>query len=347
MSIPEICNGCSQLRKKKPIHGYQDYVLDDDMQNAGGILVLNDSFRWNNGITPVEGKELSLLLQAYEEAGIPESEYPHITHSACIKCPYVAADDMSTNDMKICRTHLENTIKAVNPKFIICFGNVSMKMLLKKSGIMSKRGSLFDYNGIPVMPTYSPIQVIREPKYRDLFIKDISNAYRIFKDGSGDKGQDYTIVKDERAMTALTDLFKAMDATNVPVAVDLETTGFEFNRDRIRTIGISWRDPQSKDKQTYVILSPEEVCKSDYRNPFMEFVDYFLTSPKFKKIFHNAKFDLKFFYHLLYKDGRVASMHAVKNVACTKILAKFVDENKPNSLSDLVKEYFGVVFNAN
>jgi hypothetical protein len=28
-------------------------------------------------------------------------------------------------------------------------------------------------------------------------------------------------------------------------------------------------------------------------------------------------------------------------------MAKFVDENKPNSLSDLVKEFFGVVFNAN
>jgi ribonuclease D len=40
-------------------------------------------------------------------------------------------------------------------------------------------------------------------------------------------------------------------------------------------------------------------------------------------------------------------MHAVTNVACTKNMAKFVDENKPNSLSDLVKEFFGVVFNAN
>ena len=151
MTVPEICNGCSQLRKKKPIHGYQDYVFDEDMQGAGGILVLNDSFRWNRGITPIDGKELGLLLQAYEEAGIPESEFKMISHSVCIKCPYVAADDMSTNDMKICRTHLESTIKTVKPKFIICFGNVSMKMLLKKSGIMTKRGNLYDYDGIPVM----------------------------------------------------------------------------------------------------------------------------------------------------------------------------------------------------
>jgi len=345
MAISEICNGCSQLKKKKPIHGYQDYLHDGQQAD---ILILNDSFRWGQGgIAPVDGSELALLLRAYEEAGIPEEEYLAFSHSACIKCPYVGSDDMSANDMKICRVHLEHTIKVTKPKLIICFGNLSLKMLLKKSGIMTKRGSLFDYNGVPVMATYSPIQVIREPKYADLFIKDISNAYRIFKDGASSKQKDFTIVKEVKAITALTDRFKAMKATNVPVAVDLETTGFEFNRDRIRTMGISFRDPQTKEKETFVLLSPEEVCKQDYDNPFMEFVDYFLTSPKFKKIFHNAKFDLKFLYHLLYKDKRIASMHAVNNVACTKIMAKFVDENKPNSLSDLVKEFFGVVFNAN
>lgn len=345
MAISEICNGCSQLKKKKPIHGYQDYIHDGQQAD---ILVLNDSFRWSpNGITPVEGKELSLLLRAYSEAGIPEEDLGMISHSACIKCPYVGADDMSTNDMKICRTHLENTIKVTKPKLIICFGNVSLKMLLKKSGIMKKRGSLFDYNGIPVMATYSPIQVIREPKYADLFIKDISNAYKIFKEGASNQNKDYEMVMSVSAINALIDKFKGFKTSNLPVAVDLETTGFEFNRDRIRTMGISFRDPQTNEKETYVLLSPDELGKDGYRNPFMEFVDYFLTSPKFKKVFHNAKFDLKFLFHLLYKDKRLASMHAVTNVACTKNMAKFVDENKPNSLSDLVKEFFGVVFNAN
>ena len=56
-----------------------------------------------------------------------------------------------------------------------------------------------------------------------------------------------------------------------------------------------------------------------------------LENPKSRKVFHNAKFDLKFLINYgIYP----------KNVWDTKIMHHLLDENLPKSLMDLVKLYF-------
>jgi len=56
-----------------------------------------------------------------------------------------------------------------------------------------------------------------------------------------------------------------------------------------------------------------------------------LENPKNKKVFHNAKFDLKFLL-----DYGIYT----KNVWDTKIMHHFINETAPKSLMDLVKLYF-------
>jgi ribonuclease D len=56
-----------------------------------------------------------------------------------------------------------------------------------------------------------------------------------------------------------------------------------------------------------------------------------LENPKNKKVFHNAKFDLKFLINY--------GIHT-KNVWDTKIMHHLLDENMPKSLMDLTKLYF-------
>ena len=56
-----------------------------------------------------------------------------------------------------------------------------------------------------------------------------------------------------------------------------------------------------------------------------------VENPKNRKVFHNAKFDLKF----LIRYGI-----STTNVWDTKIMHHFINETAPKSLMDLVKLYF-------
>jgi DNA polymerase I-like protein with 3'-5' exonuclease and polymerase domains len=91
------------------------------------------------------------------------------------------------------------------------------------------------------------------------------------------------------------------------------------------TISITTKD------QTWVI--PMDHKDSPFRLDLQvrSLLKLILENPKSKKVFHNAKFDLKFLLNYgIY----------TKNVWDTKIMHHLLDENMPKSLMDLTKLYF-------
>ena len=83
-----------------------------------------------------------------------------------------------------------NTIRKVKPKLVFACGNLALKMITKKSGIKSKRGSKFviEVHGeeVNVVPLLHPTSVIIEPENRPLFDQDIELAcHRIVLGGKG------------------------------------------------------------------------------------------------------------------------------------------------------------------
>lgn len=61
-----------------------------------------------------------------------------------------------------CGVFLKKQIEIIRPDVIVTLGNPSTKFLLKTSqGITKIRGTWFQYEGIPVMPTYHPSYVLR------------------------------------------------------------------------------------------------------------------------------------------------------------------------------------------
>lgn len=340
----EICSGCSQLNTKKPRHGIQDYL---SVQQAD-LLFLTESFRWENGPKTISGKELALLLESMEKAGLPP-EKTSFAISPAIKCPFVSADTMKTKDANICRKHLEYTILAYKPKFIVCLGNLAFNMLTKKSGIMKKRGSLFEYNGIPVMPIFHPFQVIREPKFAELFVSDLTNVGSILRDEMVKSKVPHTLVRTYEEFNSFTDTFNSHRGEVSRISLDLETTGFDFKRDNIITVGISYRT-KDRTKHTWIFVNPEypfddTPLNTTFYNYFWGYIFGLLFDEKIQKIMHNAKFDIKFLCQM-YENilAHPPSYDSFNNIACSKNLSKFIDENRPNSLNDLVKNCFGVIF---
>ena len=315
-----LCTGCSILDKPKPCHSHLDYTTIE----AGEVLFLSDSFRFSNGKLKVFGKK---------ELDVIEEAFPHpFIRSAAVKCPSVKEVDMSPSNMGICRQHLENTIDKVKPKLVFTCGNLAMKMLIKKSGVTSKRGKSFDFttelgHTTVVVPIFHPYSVIKEPRHKYLFQMDIRNAYDKYvlgKENTTDFA--YKTLMDVEEVEELA--FKLKDCAST-LAVDIETTGLNFLKDNIQTISIS------SDEGTWVIPLDHKdspFVKGTSQYPIVwKAVRQILENPKSRKVFHNAKFDLKFLINYgIY----------TKNVWDTKIMHHLVDENLPKSLMDLVKLYF-------
>jgi hypothetical protein len=315
-----LCEGCSILSQSKPCHSVQDY----DHIKSGEVLFLSDSFRYRFGKVHIfSDNELNLIKEVFP--------YPFIS-STSVKCPSVKEADMSPDNMKICRQHLNATIEKVKPSLVFPCGNLAMKMLIKKSGITDKRGKSFEYetesgHSCTVVPIFHPYSVIKEPRHKFLFETDIKNAYEKYVLGKKSQGDfAYEVLMSVSEVEMLE--FRLRDS-NDTIAVDIETTGLNFLTDSIQTIAISsvqgnWVIPlDHKD-------SPFIKGTSAYPHVWKA-LRKILENPDNKKVFHNAKFDLKF----LINHG----IYAI-NVWDTKIMHHLIDENVPKSLMDLVKVYF-------
>lgn len=71
-----------------------------------------------------------------------------------------------TNDeMQACEPFLFNEIEVVKPKLIVTLGATPLTCLLNiKEGITKTRGQFYNFQGIPVMPTFHPAFLLRFPE---------------------------------------------------------------------------------------------------------------------------------------------------------------------------------------
>ena len=76
--------------------------------------------------------------------------------------------------------YLKRQIAMVNPKVIVLLGAVPLLYLFNLKGIMKLRGRWLDYNGIPVMPTYHPAFLLRNPPAKKDAWADLQAVMAVF-----------------------------------------------------------------------------------------------------------------------------------------------------------------------
>jgi len=63
-----------------------------------------------------------------------------------------------------CRSFLDAQISALKPKAILCAGSTAVKNLLETSdGVLKLHGKILDYKGIPLVTTWHPSALLRDP----------------------------------------------------------------------------------------------------------------------------------------------------------------------------------------
>ena len=291
------------------------------------ILFIHDScVRQRGQVYEFHDTEYSMLKSLLDKTDLPDNSYQF---TAAIKEVGLTEDEATTDDLHKNRPLIEEDIQAIDPDLIFVLGNLAMKTVIKKSGLGNKRGKEYhleiDGKDYPVIPVYHPFTIYSEPSTRGLFVQDINNAYGKFILNNNKLANSPYILCGtvQQAIDCITDaLLKDV------VAVDLETTGLDYKKDKITTIGVSTGEGQAF---IIPIIHRESPFTEDELSEINTHIKLLMAS-NVNKVFHNCKFDLKFL--------RNWGVEAFNNIDDTQMMHSLVDENMPHGLMDLVKQYF-------
>lgn len=83
------------------------------------------------------------------------------------------------DEIAACEPFLAKQIGAIKPKVIVTLGNIPTQTLLKtREGITRLRGTWQTYQGIPLMPTFHPAYLLRNPAGKKLVWEDVQKVMK-------------------------------------------------------------------------------------------------------------------------------------------------------------------------
>jgi DNA polymerase len=95
-----------------------------------------------------------------------------------VKCRPPMNRDPEDDEIAACRGFVEQQISIIRPRVIMTLGRIALQALMgdPKLKITSSRGHFFDFGGIPVMPTFHPAYLLRNPQDKVLTWSDAQKA---------------------------------------------------------------------------------------------------------------------------------------------------------------------------
>ena len=82
-----------------------------------------------------------------------------------VKCRPPGNRTPESGEVAACLPYLNRQLLAIRPKIIVALGNTPLRALTgdDKLGITAQRGKMLDWQGIPLLPTFHPAYLLRNP----------------------------------------------------------------------------------------------------------------------------------------------------------------------------------------
>ncbi len=111
---------------------------------------------------PFVGDAGVLLTRLIEKMGLRRSD---VYIANIVKCRPPLNRDPEDDEIATCRGFVERQVSIIRPEVIITLGRIALQTLLDnpKLRITAARGKFCDYRGIPLMPTFHPAYLLRNP----------------------------------------------------------------------------------------------------------------------------------------------------------------------------------------
>lgn len=139
----------------------------------------DDEQRYGAVFSGAQGKLLFTLMR---NVGLDESKF-YFTNAVKYLPPGKKA--INAGDIKKCQAVLQEEIKRVQPKLVVCLGAVALKAVMGKNYLFSDyRGATVDTDkGFRVFCTYNPAYILRNPAAEGTFTRDFQSLARLASGG--------------------------------------------------------------------------------------------------------------------------------------------------------------------
>lgn len=319
------CDKCKLCEKRKKIVNGAGSIPCDVMIIGEAPGQIEDT----TGI-PFSGDVGNLLEETLRHIGLTRKKCYITTVVKCIPLDEKTKKSRlpTPGEIKACSEYLEEEIQKVKPKVIVALGNTALKRITNFSNITKTHGMLFNnekYN-CKVLASYHPSFILRNDSTtnRDNFIQDFLRLKAEISVGAGTVEHNYIVIE---TIEDFKDLISGIGRNEI-VSVDTETTGLDFQKDRIIGISFSWKEFTG----VYLPLSGMNeipLWKPEELSYMMSEINTALVGKKC--ILQNSKFDFK----MLKKLGI-----NITNFYDTMLAFYLLDENVGHGLKDLVRRHF-------
>jgi len=129
---------------------------------------------------PFVGEAGKLLTKLIEKMGMKRED---VYIANIVKCRPPFNRDPEADEIATCKPFVERQAEIINPGVIMSLGRVSAQSILgMKMPISRMRGNFFSFNEIPLMPTFHPAYLLRNPKDKWLVWDDAQKVLEKLKD---------------------------------------------------------------------------------------------------------------------------------------------------------------------
>ena len=96
-----------------------------------------------------------------------------------VKCRPPNNRNPQDEEVTSCRHFLDEQIEIIKPKIIMTLGSPAVKALLNTDqGIFKLRGNFYKYKEIPVLPTFHPSFLLRDPSHKGKCWEDVQKVMK-------------------------------------------------------------------------------------------------------------------------------------------------------------------------
>ena len=101
------------------------------------------------------------------------------------QCPTPDARNPALDELQTCSAYLSRKVALVQPRVILAMGRFAMQTLLQTTEPLGKlRGQVHQYQGIPVIVTYPPASLLRNPADKGKAWADLCLALQVVQDAN-------------------------------------------------------------------------------------------------------------------------------------------------------------------
>jgi DNA polymerase len=130
---------------------------------------------------PFVGRAGQLLTKIIEAMGMRRED---VYICNIIKCRPPNNRTPEADEIVACQPFLLKQLQAIGPKFICALGGPATQTLLQtKEAISRLRGKFYDFHGIPLLPTFHPAFLLRNPNEKKTVWEDMKLLMRRMQEG--------------------------------------------------------------------------------------------------------------------------------------------------------------------